>query len=121
MQAMATIAKRMRCRVLPKIFNIAPGPRPKTVPASIADKKHALPVAVSQLKSNFAFSGAGFATTGCARRTALWRYGTFHPPLANAGVVALPIAVLIEGNPQHRTSTDKIAKGIHARPICRPV
>src|SRR6516165_5795064 len=106
MQAMATIAKRMRTSVLPRILAIAPGLNPSNVPASNADRKHAVPVAVSQLKSNLAFSGVGLATTGCARSTALCKYGTFHPPLRNAGVVALPIAVFMDGRPQQSTNSD---------------
>jgi len=45
---------------------MAPGRRPSKAPAISAARKHAVPVAVSQLKSNLAFSGVGFATTGDA-------------------------------------------------------
>src|SRR5215471_15323841 len=118
MQAMATMAKRIRLSVFAKILTSGPGPRPNKIPLNSAARKHAVPVAVSQLKSNFAFSGVGLATTGCPRKTALCRYGTFHPPFTNSGVVALPIAVLMEGKPQHNTRADRIAKGIHAFAIC---
>src|SRR5262249_5679350 len=114
-------AKRRRYRVLRKILSMAAGRSPSSVPESRADKKQEVPVAVNQLKSNLAFSAVGFATTGAARSTVLWRYGTFQPPSANAGVVALPMAVFTQGSPQHNTSRDKIANGIHALPICAAV
>src|SRR5216683_1108646 len=121
MHVMATIANRKRTSVRPKIQRILADFRPRRNPASTAARKQLVPTAVSQLKSNFAFSGVVFATTGCARETALCRYGTSHPPLANAGVVALPIAVLMEGSPHSKTKSDRIANGIHAFATCAPV
>src|SRR5215469_4290866 len=118
MQAMAMTAKRILTSVFPKILSMAAGPNPSSVPESRAARKHAVPVAVSQLKSNLAFSGVGLATTGCARSTARCRCGTFHPPVEKAGVVALPMAVLKDGRPQHNTKSDRIAKGIQALAIC---
>src|SRR6476660_9058673 len=94
------------------------GFNPRIVPASNAARKQPEPVDVSQLKSNFAFSAVGFATTGCARDTALCRYGKSQPPRLNAGVVTLFIAVLIVGNPQHNTKIERIANGIHAFITC---
>src|SRR6266849_8903522 len=121
MHVMATIAKRKRISVRPKIQRILPGFSPRRSPDSTAARKQLVPTAVSQLKSNFAFSGVVFATTGCARETALCRYGTSHPPLANAGVVALPIVVLMDGNPHSKTKRERIANGIQAFATCAPV
>src|SRR5260370_40130621 len=114
MHVMATIANRNRSSVRAKIHKILPGFRPRRNPASTAARKQLVPTAVSQLKPNFAFSGVVFATTGCARETALCRYSTSHPPLANAGVGALPIAGLMEGSPHSKTQSDRIENGIQA-------
>src|SRR5713226_3764029 len=121
MHVMATIANRKRISVRAKIQRILRGFRPRRSPDSTAARKQLVPTAVSQLKSNFAFSGVVFVTTGCARETALCRYGTSHPPLANAGVVALPIAFLMVGSPHSKTKRDRIANGIHAFATCAPV
>src|SRR5579859_3018295 len=80
MHDIAIIANRMRYTVFPKIRKSRSGLNPRIVPASSAARKHPDPVDVNQLKSNLAFSAVGFATTGCARDTALWRYGKSHPP-----------------------------------------
>src|SRR6266853_3795392 len=117
MHVMAIMAKRNRTRVRPKIWKSLPGLSPRRRPAKIAEKKQPVPVAVSQLKSKRAASGAGFATTGVVRETFPWRYGQSQPagpgrglPSAittlNAGVVAWLMAFLIEGSPQHRTKID---------------
>src|SRR6266852_9400029 len=121
MQVMATIANRKRKSVRPKIPRIRAGFSPRRNAETSAARKQLVPTAVSQLKSNLAFSGVALSTTGCARETALCKYGTSQPPLAKAGVVALPIAVLMVGNPQSKTKTDRIAKGIQALAICAPV
>ena len=111
----------MRDTVWPKILSIAPGPSPSSAPASSAARKHPVPVAVSQLKSNLAFSAVGIATTGWARKTVLCRYGTSHPPVLNAGVVAFPIAAFTLGSPHIKTNKERIANGSHALAICPPV
>src|SRR4029453_4075623 len=84
------------------------------VPANNAAMKQADPVADSQLKSNFAFSGSGFETTGAARVTPRCRIGKSQPPRSNAGVVVLLIAVFIAGSPHNRTKMVRTANGIQA-------
>src|SRR5208282_1166329 len=121
MQAMATIANRNRFSVCPNTFNNLPGPTPSRIPEIIAARKHPVPVAVSQLKSNLAFSGVGLVTTGAARLTVRWRYGTSQPPLLKLGVVALFIAVLIEGRPQATTNTVSMTNGSQAFITCPEV
>src|SRR5258707_15347623 len=91
------------------------------MPEKIAARKQPVPVAVSQLKSNLAFSAVGLVTTGCARNTALWRYGTSQPPVLKLGVVALPIAFLMVGSPHTSTKTERMAKGSQALAICPPL
>src|SRR5579862_3968802 len=51
MNEMATIARRMRTSVLQKIIINCKGRRPSNNPEMIAARKHAVPVAESQLKS----------------------------------------------------------------------
>src|SRR5439155_3234356 len=80
--------------------------------------KQAVPVAESQLKSNFVFNGSGFKTTGAERVTARCNTGTSHPPRSKAAVVIRLRAVLIEGSPQSKTKPASITKGIQARAIC---
>src|SRR5882724_10377687 len=118
MQDIAMMANLMRYTVFLKIRKSSFGFKPRIVPATSAARKQPDPVQVSQLKSNFAFSAVGLVTTGCARNTALWRYGTSHPPVLNDGVVAFPIAALIGGRPQQSTKIDRIANGIQARATC---
>src|SRR5580704_10500562 len=108
MHDMATIANRSRYSVRPKICAILLGFRPRRVPANNAARKQPVPTAVSQLKSNLAFSGTGLATTGNARETALCRYGTSQPPVLKAGVVAWPMAFLIDGSPHIKTNSERI-------------
>src|SRR3989442_6281074 len=97
-------------------------------PAKGAARKHPVPVAVSQLRSNRAASAVGFATTGVVRKTLACKYGQSHPagpgrglPSANTtlneGVVALFIADFTACNPQTRTKRERIAKGIQALAI----
>src|SRR6266436_2629408 len=125
MQVMATMAKRNRKSVRPKIWNIFPGLRPRMAPARRAAKKQPVPVAVSQLKSNRAASAAGFSTTGAVRKTLACKYGQSQPagpgrtlPSAGTtlkeGVVAWFMASFTAGNPQTSTKTERIAKGIQA-------
>src|SRR5260221_589894 len=102
MHDIAIIANRMRYTVFPKIWKSLLGFNPRMVPASSAARKHPDPVDVNQLKSNFAFSAVGFATTGCAPDTALCKYGKSHPPPLNAGVVTLFIARLIVRKSNHK-------------------
>ena len=64
MQVMARMAKRRRKRVRPKIRKSLRRLRPSRKPESRAARKQAVPVAVSQLKSNLAASAVGLATTG---------------------------------------------------------
>src|SRR5277367_2086878 len=121
MQDMARMAWRIRKRVWPKIWNILPKPTPRMRPEKRAARKQPVPVAVSQLKSNLAFSAVGLTTTGAERKTALWRYGTSQPPVLKEGVVALPIAVFTVGRPQRRTKMERRAQGSQALAICPPV
>src|SRR6266403_1027492 len=79
MQVMATMAKRNRKSVRPKMWNIFPGLRPRMTPAKRAAKKQPVPVAVSQLRSNRAASAVAFCTTGAARNTLACKYGQSHP------------------------------------------
>src|SRR5580698_9370629 len=79
MNEIATMASRRRTSVLQKIFINLTGPCPSNSPEMIAEKKQAVPVAESQLKSYRAASGVGLATTGAAREIALCRMGTSHP------------------------------------------
>src|SRR6202034_584639 len=97
------------------------GFNPKIAPDSNAARKQPVPVAVSQLKSNFAFSAVGFVTTGCARYIALCKYGTSHPPVLNAGVVARPIAAFTAGSPHNNTKIERIANGSQALATCAPL
>src|SRR5271154_3046140 len=128
MQVMATMAKRRRKRVPPKIFRILPGPTPRIRPERRAARKQAVPVAVSQLKSKRAASAAGFTTTGGVRNTLAWRYGQSQPAgpgrflpsgslTVKAGVVALFMASLMLGRPQARTKSERMAKGSQALAI----
>src|SRR5215471_2526424 len=132
MKEMAIIARRIRTQVFQKIFISRTGLRPSKRPATIAAKKHPVPVAESQFRSKRAASGVGLATTGVARDTALCRNGTSHPggpgrtlPLGsitwNDGVVAWFMASLTEGRPHSRTKRERITKGIHAFAICGAV
>src|SRR6266404_771715 len=115
MNEIATTANLIRTRVRQKILASSAGLTPSNVPAKRAAMKQAEPVAESQLKSNFAFSGSGFETTGAARVTARCNTGTSHPPRSNAGVVFWLSAVLIDGSPHNNTKTVSTTKGIHAR------
>src|SRR5262249_52867516 len=83
------------------------------IPAS----RHPVPVADSQLNSNFADSGDGCETTGLALVTARSNSGTLHPPRSNAGIVHSFIADFIPGRPQTSTNPDNSMKGIHAPTI----
>src|SRR5580700_8746724 len=129
MNEIATIASRIRTTVFQKIFINRTGPNPSSNPETIAAKKHAVPVAESQLKSYRAASGVGFATTGADRETALCNRGTSHPAgpgrtfpsgsiTLNAGVVVWFIASFILGSPHSNTNNDRIANGIHAFNTC---
>src|SRR5260370_13058547 len=115
MQVIATIANRKRTSVRPKICKILPGLRPRMTPAKRAAKKQPVPVAVSQLRSNRAASGVGFATTGVVRDTLACRYGQSHPrgpgrtlpsgiTTLKDGVVDLFIASFTESNPHTSTN-----------------
>src|SRR5713101_4965147 len=128
MHVIATIANLSRTRVRPKIWNIFPDLRPRSMPAKRAARKQPVPVAVSQLKSNRAASAVAFWTTGAARNTLPCKYGQSHPggpgrtlPSAittlKEGVVALFITNFTEGNPHTRTNRERIAKGIQALAI----
>src|SRR5713101_2326782 len=118
MNEIATTANLIRTKVRQKILASSAGATPSKVPVKIAAMKQAEPVAESQLKSNFAFSGSGFETTGAARVTAKCNIGTSHPPRSNAGVVFWLSAALIDGSPQNNTKTVSTTKGIHARATC---
>src|SRR6185369_9526640 len=107
----------IRKSVRPKVRSSSAGDSPSSSPEKIAARKHAEPVAASQLKSNFAFSGSGCETTGAARVTPRCNLGTSHPPRSNAGVVAWFKTVFIDGSPHNKTKTVSTAKGIHARAI----
>src|SRR5205809_1408360 len=109
MNDIAMTASFMRLSVRQKICASWAGPSPSTRPATIAAKKHPVPVADSQLKSYRAASGVSLVTTGAARDTALCRNGTFQ-----TGVVARFIAPLIAGRPHTNTKTERMANGIQA-------
>src|SRR3989454_5188726 len=109
MKEIAMTASFMRFSVDQKIWASWAGPSPSTRPATIAAKKHPVPVADSQLKSYRAASGVSLVTTGAARDTALCRNGTFQ-----TGVVARFIAPLIAGRPHTSTKTERMANGIQA-------
>src|ERR1700676_3808800 len=125
MQVKAEMAKRRRESVPPKIFMIWPGPSPRIRPETRAARKQPVPVAVSQLKSKRAASGAGLATTGAVRKTLAWRYGQSQPAgpgrflpsgitTVKAGVVALFMASLMLGRPQASTNSERMANGSQA-------
>src|SRR6266513_1960539 len=102
-------------RNVPKKGNSHPvrvNANPSTAPATIAAKKHPVPVAESQLKSYRAASGVSLVTTGAARVTARCRKGT-----SQTGVVALFIAPLTLGRPHTSTKTERMANGIQALTI----
>src|SRR5204863_8624440 len=124
-EVIATMANRNRTSVWPKSFMSLPGPRPRSRPARIADRKHPVPVAVSQLKSKRAASAVAFCTTGAVRNTLPCKYGQYHPVgpgrglpsgiiTLKAGVVALFMANFTLGNPHRSTRTERIAKGSQA-------
>src|SRR5260370_21925245 len=121
MHVRETIANRNGNSVTLKIGNIFPGPSPRNNPDNTAARKQLVPTAVSQLKSNLAFSGVGFKTTGCARETALCRYGTSHPPSANAGVVALPFPFLFWANPRGTPRREGFPTATHPFPFTPPL
>src|SRR5438552_11593594 len=109
MNEIAMTASFMRLSVYQKILASCTGPTPSNRPATIAAKKHPVPVAESQLKSYRAASGVSLVTTGAARVTARCRKGT-----SQTGVVALFIAPLTAGRPHTSTKTERIANGIQA-------
>src|SRR2546422_7252001 len=76
MNEIAMTASFMRLSVDQKILASCTGPTPSNRPATIAAKKHPVPVAESQLKSYRAASGVSLVTTGAARVTARCRKGT---------------------------------------------
>src|SRR6266516_3241775 len=94
MNEIAMTASFMRLSVYQKILASCTGPNPSNRPATIAAKKHPVPVAESQLKSYRAASGVSLVTTGAARVTSLWSKGTFQ-----FGVVARLMAPLMDGSP----------------------
>src|SRR3989442_13525892 len=118
MNEIASTANLIRTSVRQKILASSTGATPRKIPAKIAAMKQAVPVAESQLKSNFAFSGSARETTGAARVTARCSTGTSHPPRSNAGVVIRLSVVLIDGNPHNSTKTASTTKGVHARATC---
>src|SRR5437764_14256231 len=73
MNEIAMTASFMRLSVDQKILASCTGPTPSNRPATIAAKKHPVPVAESQLKSYRAASGVSLVTTGAARVTARCR------------------------------------------------
>src|SRR4249920_1163340 len=115
MNDIANTANLIRTRVRQKTLASSAGASPSKTPAKMAAIKHAEPVAENQLKSNLAFSGSGFETTGAARVTARCNTGTSQPPLSNAGVVIRFKVVLIAGSPHNNTNTVSTTKGIQAR------
>src|SRR5206468_12918334 len=104
MNEIAMTASFMRLSVDQKILASWTGPTPSNRPATIAAKKHPVPVAESQLKSYRAASGVSLVTTGAARDTALCKNGTFQ-----TGVVARFIAPLIAGRPHTSPKTERMA------------
>src|SRR2546430_12860677 len=116
MNEIAMTASFMRLSVDQKILASCTGPTPSNRPATIAAKKHPVPVAESQLKSYRAASGVSLVTTGAARVTARCRKGT-----SQTGVVALFIAPLTAGRPHTSTKTERIPDGIQGLEIRPPV
>src|SRR5204862_6185977 len=100
MKEIAITASLMRLSVYQKILASWTGPTPSTRPATIAAKKHPVPVAESQLKSYRAASGVSLVTTGAARVTARCRKGTSQT--GGAAHVLAPWAV---GTPPTRQNT----------------
>src|SRR5438046_9180398 len=105
MNEIAMTASFMRLSVDQKILASCTGPTPSNRPATIAAKKHPVPVAESQLKSYRAASGVSLVTTGAARVTARCREGT-----SQTGVVAAVIALVTVGRPRRSTNTEREAK-----------
>src|SRR2546422_8795587 len=112
MNEIAMTASFMRLSVRQKICASWAGPSPSTRPATIAAKKHPVPVADSQLKSYRAASGGSLVTTGAARVTARGRKGT-----SQTGGAALFIAPLTVGRPHTSTKNEGMANGIQALAI----
>src|SRR5262249_26758700 len=117
MNDIAITAAFIRFRVCQKIASRSRKLSPNNKPAVIPASRHPVPVADSQLNSNFADSGDGCETTGLALVTARSNSGTLHPPRSNAGIVHSFIADFIPGRPQTSTNPDNSKKGIHARAI----
>src|SRR3954452_8401143 len=86
-----------------------PGLRPRSRPETMPARSRPVPVADSQLRLKVAASSVAFATTGGARSTRLWRYGTCQVGLW------MPFSQSFTGGrPQAKTNTERTSQGIQA-------
>src|ERR1035438_5077248 len=109
MAAMVHSEKRTLYRVLPYCRKSWIGPKPINKPEIMAANRMLVPDADNQFNWKTAASGVGFATTGGIRKIKLCN------PLT--GILKMEILsrkAFADGSPQTKTSTLRMAQGVHA-------